>query len=381
MSELIIDRYLKAMTKQGASDLFLTKGASPSLRIDGKVIPIKAPPLKEEDINLILEDLLNEDQRDELESTLELNTAIDYETGERFRISVFYQKGQHGLVARLIKTEIPSFEDLGIPDVYGDFIMDKRGLFLMVGSTGSGKSTSLASMLDYRNKNGSGHIITIEDPIEFLHEHKNCIFTQREVGMDTYSYSIALKNALRQSPDVVLIGEIRDRETMENAILFCETGHLVIATLHANNSNQAIERIINMFPEELHRQILTTLSQNINAVVSQRLVPSVDGKLAMAYEILINTGLARVLISEGKVKELKDVMERNYGNGMITFDQCLLDMIKAEKISLDVALEESDNPNNLKLKIKQDPKLRGVEIKEMREELDAEISIKDDNEF
>ena len=349
----LIKPYLQEMVNAGASDLFLTFGYPPCLRVESRLKATEKPALTGEEIDKVIEDLLSEDQLGEFKSTLELNIAFSMGEEGRFRINIFRQNNHAGLVARLIKSRIPTFEELGLPEIYSKFIMEKRGLFLMVGATGSGKSTSLASMLDYRNSNGSGHIITIEDPIEFLHFPKGCIFTQREVGIDTYSYGMALKNALRQSPDVILIGEIRDRETMENAILFCETGHLVIATLHSNNANQAIERIINLFPEELRRQILSTLSQNLNAIISQRLVEDVYGNRSVAYEILINEGLSRLLIEEGKLKEIKDLMEKSRDRGMITFDQCLFDMINQKKITEEVALREADNPSNLRLRIKQ----------------------------
>jgi len=359
--EYIINSYLRQMVTAGASDFFITVDCPPSMKIEGKIVALDAPPLDEGEIKVLVDDLLNEDQQDEFHSTLELNTAIALEGGERFRISMFKQKHSTGIVVRLIKTNIPSFEDLGIPQIYKKFIMRKRGLFLLVGATGSGKSTSMAVMLDYKNTNDSGHILTIEDPIEYVHQHKACIFTQREIGVDTYSYGIALKNALRQSPDVVVIGEIRDRETMENALLFCETGHLVVATLHANNSSQAIERIVNLFPEELHKQTLTTLSQNLVGIASQRLVEGTSGSLALAYDILINEGLAKHLIEEGNIKDLKEAQKKNIDQGMITFDQCLFGMIKSGEITYDVAMREADNPSNLRLEINQERTLGATE--------------------
>ena len=355
---LLINTYLQEMVKQDASDLFMTIGCPPSMRIGNTIVAMDIPVFEAEDIQALLDDMLNEDQVDEFESTLELNVALALKSGQRFRVNVFRQKNQNGMVIRLIKSQIPTFEELNAPPIYGKFILERRGLVLMVGATSSGKSTSLASMLEYRNNHGTGHIITIEDPIEYYHEHQNCIVTQREVGIDTYSYGMALKNALRQSPDVVMIGEIRDRETLENAILFCETGHLVVATLHANNTNQAIERITNLFPEEMHKQVLMTLSQNIKAVVSQRLVENKQGTRHLAYEIMINEGLIKNLIEEGKIKEIKEIMEKNTDRGMITFDQCLYDLLTKDIITAEVALREADNPSNLRLRINQNRTLQ-----------------------
>ncbi len=349
----IIKPYLRQLVAADGSDLFVTVGCPPSLRIGGKIVSMDVPALEAEDIDVFTDDMLTEDQKDDFDSTLELNVALALEDGERFRVNMFKQKHSTGMVVRRIQSVIPSFTELALPPVYADFIMQKRGLVIMVGATGSGKSTSLASMIDYRNAMGGGHIITIEDPIEFYHGHKGCIVTQREVGIDTYSYGIALKNALRQSPDVLMIGEIRDRETLENAILFCETGHLVVATLHANNSNQAIERIINLFPEEQHRQIQAILALNLKSVISQRLVEGVSKSRVLAYEILINEGLIRNLIEDGKIKELKDVMEKNVDQGMITFDQCLFNFVINGEVQLEIALREADNPSNLRLKINQ----------------------------
>ncbi len=349
----LIDRFFTLMMEKGASDLFLSKGTPPAIRVENAMHRLEEEePLTDERLHALVDDMLNEEQQEELHSTLELNLALELE--ERFRVNIFYQRGHLGIVIRLIKSQIPSFEELGLPAIYGDFIMEKRGLLLMVGATGSGKSTSLASMLDYRNERSTGHIITIEDPIEFIHTNKQSIFTQREIGVDTYSYGISLKNALRQSPDVILIGEIRDRETLENAILFCETGHLVVATLHANNANQAIDRIVNLFPEEMSKQVLSTLSQNVHAILSQRLVEGVEGGRKLAYEIMINEGLVRSLIEEGKIKEIKEIMERQIDRGMLSFDQCLLRLIQQREISVDTALKEADNPNNLRLKVSQE---------------------------
>jgi twitching motility protein PilU len=349
-----IEPYLKEMVKREASDLFLTVDCPPSLRIEGKVVEFDLPPVSEEDIEKIITDLMSEDQKYEFESNYELNMALKLEDGERFRVNFFRQQHHSGLVIRRIKAKIPDPQTLKLPPIYTQIVMEKRGLILLVGSVGSGKSTSMASMIEYRNQKGSGHIITVEDPIEYVFTHQNCIFTQREVGIDTFSYSIALKNAMRQSPDVIVIGEIRDRDTMENALLFCETGHLCLATLHATNSSQAIERIINFFPEETHRQMQITLSQNLRAVFSQRLVEDEKNGRALATEILLNEGLIKQLILEGKFKEVKDAMEKAHDHGMQTFDQCLHMLVKKKTISAEVALREADNPNNLRLRINQD---------------------------
>ncbi len=348
-----LEPYLKEMIRQDASDLYLTVGSSPSLRVDDKIYSLEKPPLEQTDIDIVIADVLTDEQRYEFESNLELNIALISEAGERFRANFFRQQHHTGMVIRRIKTEIPTVESLNLPKVYQDIIMERRGLVLLVGSVGSGKSTSLSAMLEHRNMNGSGHIITIEDPIEFVHDHSGCIFTQREIGIDTYSYGIALKNALRQSPDVIVIGEIRDRETMENALLFCETGHLCLATLHANNSNQAIERIMNLFPEEAQKQALITLSQNLKAIFSQRLVENLEGGRSVAVEVLLNQALVRQFIEEGQIKEIKEVMEKSRDQGMQTFDQCLLDLINAGIISAEIGLREADNPSNLRLKINQ----------------------------
>ncbi len=353
MTVKIADLLLEMVNKE-ASDIYLTVGYPPSLRIENKIVHAGNAKLTNEDINSFIAEMLNESQRSEFESTLELNVAIHSYHGKRFRANFFHQQHNRGIVIRRIRVEIPTFESLGLPEIYGKLIMEKRGLVLMVGASGAGKSTSLAAMLGYRNQYGSGHIITVEDPIEFIHEHKNCIFTQREIGIDTYSYGTALKNALRQTPDVIVIGEIRDRETMESAIQFCETGHLCVATLHANNSNQAVERIINLFPEEMSKQTLLTLSQNLKAVISQRLVPSISGMRCLAIEIMLNQGLVKKLIEEGKIKEIKEMMEKNKDQGMISFDQYLLDLFLKGKITEETALNESDNPGNLRLKISQE---------------------------
>jgi len=355
MTDSRIARYLLKMCEAGASDLYLTYNYPPSLRVENHILPISGEaPLKGEDIDAIIDEILDESQKQELATTFELNVALDSYHKERFRANFFRQQHKNGIVIRRIRTDIPSIESLKLPPIYSKLIMEKRGLILMVGSAGAGKSTSLAAMLNYRNQHGDGHVVTIEDPIEYIYEPRGCIFTQRELGIDTYSYGNALKNALRQSPDVIVIGEIRDRDTMENALLFCETGHLCIATLHANNSSQAIERMVNLFPEEGQRQVLITLSQNLKAIFSQRLVEDKTGHRVLAAEILLNAGLIKKLIEEGKIKEIKELMERNKDQGMQTFDQCLLELYLKGTITADVALNESDNPSNLRLRINQE---------------------------
>lgn len=345
---------LQQMIERNASDLFIIAGVAPSMRVDGAVAQLPDRPFTSEDIDTLIEDMLTDEQFAEFESTLELNIAHTLNQ-KRFRVNLMRQKYSSAVVIRRIKSHIPTSEDLHLPPIYNQAMDKMRGLVLVVGASGQGKSTSLASMIAHRNQTGNGHIITIEDPIEFIHEHDKCIVTQREIGIDTFSYSMALKNALRQSPDVLVIGEIRDRETLEHAILFSETGHLVLSTLHANNCSQAIERIVNLFPEEMQKQILSTLAQNLNVVMSQRLVESTQTtERELAYEVMINQGLIKVLIEEGKVKELHEVMERNRDLGMITFDQCLFDLIKEKKVTVENALRESDNPSALRLRIAQE---------------------------
>jgi twitching motility protein PilU len=346
------DNLLQTAIQERASDIYLTYGCPPCMRINDEISPMGDVLLSDEDLDAILSELIDEDKVDEFESTLEMNTAINWNERARFRINAFKQQQHTAVVIRRIQTHIPTLESLSLPQPYAQLVMEKRGLVLVVGPTGSGKSTSLAAMLGYRNTFGHGHIITIEDPIEFVHSHQGCIISQRDVGIDTYSYGLALKNALRQCPDVVLIGEIRDRETMEHAINFSETGHLVLATLHAKNSSQAIERIVNFFPEEKHQQLLLNLSLNIRGILSQRLVRRIKGGRAVAAEVMLNQGLIRNLIEEGKPKEIKEIMEKNRSLGMQTFEQTLLDMYRAGEISEEVAIQEADNPSNLKLQIR-----------------------------
>jgi twitching motility protein PilU len=342
---------LRIMIQKEGSDLFLTTGAPPSIKVFGKLTPMSSQPLPAGAVKQIAYQIMSPEQIQQFEKSPEMNLAIsDPEIG-RFRVNIFQQRGQIAIVARNIKTEIPSWESLGLPEILTKLIMLKRGLILFVGGTGSGKSTSLASLIDLRNTNSDGHIITIEDPVEFVHEHKKSIVNQREVGVDTNSYEEALQNTLRQAPDVILIGEIRSRETMEHALAFAETGHLCLSTLHANNANQALDRIINFFPEERHRQLFMDLSLNLQAFVSQRLIPTVDGKRAAAIEILLGTPRVCDLIKQGKVDEIKEVMQKSENQGMKTFDSALYDLYKAGRITLEEALKNADSKNNLRLKV------------------------------
>ncbi len=342
---------LRIMIQKEGSDLFLTTGAPPSMKVYGKLTPMSSQPLPPGAVKQIAYQIMTPEQIKEFEAKQEMNLAIaDPEIG-RFRVNIFQQRGQIALVARNIKTVIPSWQSLGLPEILTKLIMQKRGLILFVGGTGSGKSTSLAALIDYRNTNSDGHIITIEDPVEFVHEHKKSLINQREVGVDTHSYEDALKNTLRQAPDVILIGEIRSQETMEHALAFAETGHLCLSTLHANNANQALDRIINFFPEERHKQLFMDLSLNLQGFVSQRLIPTVDGKRAAAIEILLGTPRVCDLIKQGKVDEIKEVMEKSENQGMKTFDSALFDLYKSGRISLEEALKNADSKNNLRLRI------------------------------
>ena len=343
--------YLKLMVKYDASDLYFTTDAPVSAKVQGMIKPIDKSTLPAGRVKELAYGLMNQEQIAQFETKPEMNLAHS-ETGVgRFRVNVFQQRNQTAMVIRNIKTQIPSPEDLGLPPILKKVIMQKRGLILFVGGTGSGKSTSLAALIDYRNANSSGHIITIEDPIEFIHHHKKSIVNQREVEVDTDSYEDALKNTLRQAPDVILIGEIRDRETMEHAIAFAETGHLAISTLHANNANQALDRIVNFFPDERRNQLLMDLSLNVRAFVSQRLVPTVDGKRMVAVEVLLATPLVCDLILKGDIHKIKEIMEKSTNIGMQTFDQALFELYKSGQISLEEALRNADSQNNLRLKI------------------------------
>ena len=342
---------LKMMIEKDGSDLFLTTGAPPSMKAFGKLTPLIDKKLPEGMVKKIAYQIMNPEQIKQFEKNPEMNLAIaDPEIG-RFRVNIFQQRGEVAIVARNIKTVIPSAASLGLPPILNELIMQKRGIVLFVGGTGSGKSTSLAALIDYRNKNSDGHIITIEDPVEFIHPHQRSIVNQREVGVDPRSYEEALKNTLRQAPDVILIGEIRSRETMEHALAFAETGHLCLSTLHANNANQALDRIINFFPEERHKQLFLDLSLNLQGFVSQRLIPTVDGKRAAAIEIMLGTPRLCDLIKQGKVMELKEVMEKSEQQGMKTFDSALFDLYKAKRISYEECLKNADSKNNVRLRI------------------------------
>lgn len=343
--------YLKILVQHDGSDLYLTTGAPPAAKFQGQLKPIENIKLTNERIKEIANSIMDEDQRASFEHVPEMNLAISEPGIGRFRVNIFKQRNSYALVIRNIKVDIPNADVLGLPQILKDKIMEKRGLILFVGGTGSGKSTSLAALIDYRNSNSSGHIITIEDPIEYVHPHKKSLVNQREVGVDTLSYEDALKNTLRQAPDVILIGEIRSQETMEHALAFAETGHLCLSTLHANNANQALDRIINFFPEERRNQLLLDLSLNLQAFVSQRLVPTIDGKRVAAIEILLGTKLVSDLIQKGEVHAIKEAMEKSENIGMQTFDSHLLKLYKSGVISLEEALRNSDSPNNLKLKI------------------------------
>jgi len=348
---------LRAMVAKKASDLFITVGYPPAIKLDGKMTPVANQPLTPQHTADLARAMMNDKQAAEFEATKECNFAISPGDIGRFRVNAFMQQGRIGLVLRTITTAIPKFEDLNLPSVLKDVVMTKRGLIIMVGGTGSGKSTSLAAMIGYRNENSYGHIITIEDPIEYVHDHKNCVITQREVGVDTDSWHAALKNTLRQAPDVILIGEIRDRETMDYAIAFAETGHLCMSTLHANSSNQALDRIINFFPEERKHQLLMDLSLNVRALVSQRLIPKKDGKgRAAAVEIMLNSPLISDLIFKGEVHEIKSIMAKSRELGMQTFDQHLFDLYEAGQISYEDALRNADSVNELRLMIKLNSK-------------------------
>ncbi|OOG28584.1 type IV pili twitching motility protein PilT [Thioalkalivibrio denitrificans] len=348
---------LRTLLSKKGSDLFITVGAPPSMKIDGRMTPITNQPLSPAHTQVLVRSIMNDRQAAEYERCQECNFAISLPGVSRFRVNAFTQRGTSGMVLRVITTEIPSFEELNLPLQLKDISMTRRGLVIFVGGTGSGKSTSLAAMLGYRNQNSYGHIVTIEDPIEFVHSHINCLVTQREVGVDTDNYEIALKNTLRQAPDVILIGEIRDRETMDHAIAFAETGHLCLSTLHANSTNQALDRIINFFPEERRQQLLMDLSLNLKGVVSQRLIPKVDGKGRVpAVEIMINSPLMADLIFKGEVHEMKELIAKSNELGMQTFDQALFNLFEAGDISYEDALRNADSVNDLRLRIKLDSK-------------------------
>ena len=348
-----INDLLKLMLSRSGSDLFITADFPPAIKVDGKVVKVSPQPLNASHTLALARSIMNDKQAAEFERTKECNFAISPPGIGRFRVSAFVQQGKIGMVLRTIPATLPTIDSLGLPQVLKDVALTKRGLCIVVGATGSGKSTSLAAMVDWRNENTHGHIITVEDPIEFVHQHKNCVVTQREVGLDTDNWEAALKNTLRQAPDVILMGEIRDRETMEHAVAFAETGHLCLATLHANSANQALDRIINFFPEERRQQLLMDLSLNLRSLISQRLIPKQDSKGRTAVvEILLNSPLISDLIFKGEVGEIKEIMKKSRELGMQTFDQALFDAFEANLISYDDALRNADSANDLRLQIK-----------------------------
>ena len=348
-----INDLLKLMISRNGSDLFITADFPPAIKVDGKITKVSPQPLNAAHTLALARSIMSDKQIAEFERTKEGNFAISPPGIGRFRVNVFVQQSKIGLVLRVIPAVLPTIEGLGVPPILKDIVLAKRGLCILVGATGSGKSTTLAAMVDWRNENSWGHIITIEDPIEFVHAHKNCVVTQREVGLDTDSWEAALKNTLRQAPDVILMGEIRDRETMEHAVAFSETGHLCLATLHANSANQALDRIINFFPEERRSQLLMDLSLNLKALVSQRLIPKQDGKgRVAAVEIMINSPLISDLIFKGEVSEVKEIMKKSRNLGMQTFDQALFDLYEAHGITYEDALRNADSLNDLRLQIK-----------------------------
>ena len=356
----LIHNLLRGMISKKASDLFITTGFPPAFKVDGKMTPVSNQALTSAHTQELARSIMNDRQAAEFEATHECNFAISPHGIGRFRVNIFMQQQHVGMVLRTITTKIPDLDAMGLPPVLKDVVMTKRGLVILVGGTGSGKSTTLAAMLGHRNKNSYGHIITIEDPVEYVHEHINCIITHREVGVDTDSWEAALKNTLRQAPDVILIGEIRDRETMEHAVAFAETGHLCLATLHANSANQALDRIINFFPEERREQLLMDLSLNIKALISQRLIPKKDGAgRAAAIEILLNSPLIADLIFKGEVHAIKEVMAKSRELGMETFDGALFNLYESGAIAYEEALKNADSVNDLRLRIKLESKLGG----------------------
>jgi twitching motility protein PilU len=366
--------YLKLMAEKGASDLFFSTGAPVTIKVEGVSAPLGDKPLPTGMVKKLAYGLIGEEHQKIFEQRLELNYAISVNGVGRFRINLYRQRGEVAMVIRFIKARIPSIEELHLPQILKDLVMEPRGLVLLVGSTGSGKSTTLAAMIDHRNRHSTGHILTIEEPIEFIHQHKKSIVDQREVGLDTLSYSNALKNAMREAPDVILIGEIRDRETMQHAMSYAETGHLCLSTLHANNANQTLDRIINFFPESAHHQLLMDLSLNLRAVVSQRLILGADGKRVPAVEIMLRTPFIAELIEKGDIDSIKDAMEKNTELGVQTFDQSLFELYKSGKISKEAALDYADSRNNLMLKIRLS---HGVGVEESAAIDD--LSIRDEN--
>ncbi|WP_435103039.1 PilT/PilU family type 4a pilus ATPase [Arhodomonas sp. AD133] len=365
---------LELMVTKKASDLFITSGLAPSMKVSGRIMPVTKTKLSPEQAQQVVFSIMNERQRREFETTHECNFAISAKGLGRFRVSAFYQRSNVGMVLRRIETEIPTVDQLSLPPILNDLSMTKRGLIIFVGATGTGKSTSLAAMIGHRNEHSTGHIITIEDPIEYMHAHRSCIVTQREVGIDTESFDVALKNTLRQAPDVILIGEIRSRETMDYAIAFAETGHLCLATLHANNANQAMDRIINFFPSDRRDQLFTDLSLNLKAVIAQQLLPSPDGKARVpAVEILIGTPLVSDKIHNGEVHELKDIMKRSNEQGMQTFDQNLYQLYSEGRITYEDALRYADSANEVRLMAKLGDDGRRQKMEEMADSIGLQV--------
>ncbi len=353
MAEIDFTSFLKLMVHKKASDLFITAGVSPSIKVNGRIVPVTQQPLSAQQSRDMVLNIMTPSQREEFEKTHECQFAISAQGVGRFRVSCFYQRNCVGMVLRRIESKIPSPDELGLPSIIKQLAMTKRGIIIFVGATGTGKSTSLAAMVGHRNQNSTGHIITIEDPIEYVHKHEGCIITQREVGIDTETWENALKNTLRQAPDVILIGEVRTRETMEHAINFAETGHLCLCTLHANNANQAIDRIIHFFPEDRRQQLFMDLSLNLKGIVAQQLIPTPDGKARrVAMEIMLGTPLVQDYIRQGDVHKLKDVMKESNNLGMKTFDQSLVELYHAGEISYEDALRHADSANEVRLKIK-----------------------------
>ncbi len=374
-----ITAYLKLMVDHDASDLFFSVGAPVNVKIEGHTKNIGEKPLSSQDARALAYSIMNDDQVASFEGNLELNMAISINDLGRFRVNVYRQRGETAMVIRYIKNKIPSIESLGLPVILKELIMEKQGLILVVGATGSGKSTTLASMINYRNENKHGHILTIEDPIEFVHEHKKSVVDQREVGLDTRSYGEALKNALREAPDVIVVGEIRDRETMRHAIHFSETGHICLSTLHANNANQTLERIINFFPDTVHHGLFMDLSQHLRAIISQRLIQTPDNKRVPAVEILLTSPFIAELIEDGRISEIKDAMEQAEMDGMQTFDQSLYKLYKEGRINVEEALHNADSRNNLRLRLRLDDphQFEASEDLEIKEDSDeAQIIIK-----
>ncbi|MAZ70007.1 PilT/PilU family type 4a pilus ATPase [Porticoccus sp.] len=367
------DVLLKLMVEKGASDLFITAAVAPSIKINGTIVPVGKTPLSPEQAHQVVESIMDEKQRLEFREKKELNFAIGRQGVGRFRVSAFFQRNEAGMVLRRIETIIPTVEELLLPPILNDLVMTKRGIIIFVGATGTGKSTSLAAMVGHRNRNSRGHIITVEDPIEFVHRHESCIVTQREVGIDTESFEVALRNTLRQAPDVILIGEIRTRETMEHAITFAETGHLVLATLHANNANQALDRILHFFPAERHGQLWMDLSLNMRALIAQQLIPLADGSgRRAAIEILINTPLVGDLIRKGEVHKLKELMTRSTEQGMQTFDQALYALYDEGLITYEDAMTYADSKNDLRLLIKLQSETDASYLSNAADELQVE---------